>query len=408
MSTNERTIAPAIVEPEFEGEETLGAEARERLSANEEVATDIYPDATVNIVPESASVFQLKRKRDKIPPLLKLDPDFQRLGNVWNPKQKSELIESIIMGIPLPLIYVKEDDRGVYIIVDGRQRLTTLFQFMNNEFPLQKLSVLKGLNDAYFSKTSDSDVKHDKYLSQAHQSKVEDCPLTLHVIKPPTPDRVTFDLFDRVNRGGTRLNNQEMRNAIYQGEATKLLNKLVNFKSFKDATENAIKPDRMKDRYLVLRMVGFYLWREKKLLSVKEKDLPLVEYRSDLEDFLGKTMMYLNHPKGSEFCHYFPEMFNKTMQMCNIILGEGCFRQPPKKNGPRRPISMALFETVSYLMIRLKEIPENKYHSVKSHYNELFKNEDFVTSTTYVVDSNKSVKKRFKLIENLVEELRNA
>lgn len=408
MSVNEQSVASQQVPPEFEGEETLGAEARDRLSVNEEETTDIYPDATVNIVPESASVFQLKRKRDKTPSLLKLDPDFQRLGNVWNAKQKSELIESIIMGIPLPLIYVKEDDRGVYIIVDGRQRLTTLFQFMNNEFPLQKLSVLKGLNDAYFSEMSDSYVKHDKYLSQAHQSKVEDCPLTLHVIKPPTPDRVTFDLFDRVNRGGTRLNNQEMRNAIYQGEATKLLNKLVEFKSFKNATENAIKPDRMKDRYLVLRMVGFYLWREKKLLSVKEKDFPLVEYRSDLEDFLGKTMMYLNHPNGSEFCHYFPEMFDEAMQMCSAILGKGCFRQPSKKNGPRRPINMALFEAVSYLMIKLKEIPESKYQNVRKRYRELFENEDFVKSTTYVVDSNKSVKKRFVIIENLVEELRNA
>lgn len=408
MSANEQTAAPNKAEFEFEGEETLGAEARDRLSANEEETTDIYPDATVNIVPESASVFQLKRKCDKTPPLLKLDPDFQRLGNVWEEKQKSELIESIIMGIPLPLIYVKEDDRGVYIIVDGRQRLTALFQFMNNEFPLQKLSVLKGLNDAYFGEISDSGVKHEKYLSQAHQSKVEDCPLTLHVIKPPTPDRVTFDLFDRVNRGGTRLNNQEMRNAIYQGEATKLLNKLVEFESFKNATENAIKPDRMKDRYLVLRMVGFYLWREKKLLSVKEKDFPLVEYRSDLEDFLGKTMMYLNHSKGSEFCYYFPEMFDETMQMCSTVLGEGCFRQPRKKNGPRRPISMALFEAVSYLMIKLKEMPESKFQSVKNHYKALFETNDFVTSTTYVVDSNKSVKKRFEIIEDLVEELRNA
>ena len=55
------------------------------------------------------------------------------------------------MGIPLPLIYVKEDDKGVYIIVDGRQRLTTLFQFMSHEFPLQNLTVLRDLNGSYFS-----------------------------------------------------------------------------------------------------------------------------------------------------------------------------------------------------------------------------------------------------------------
>lgn len=99
-------------------------------------------------------------------------------------------------------------------------------------------------------------LKNEKFLTQAQQSKIEDCPLTLHVIKPPTQDRVTFDLFDRVNRGGTRLNNQEMRNAIYQGAATKLLNKLVAYESFKEVTENSIKPDRMKDKYLVLRLIA--------------------------------------------------------------------------------------------------------------------------------------------------------
>ncbi|VFN02615.1 MAG: Protein of unknown function DUF262 [Candidatus Kentron sp. G] len=124
----------------FEGEETLGAELRGNASPPEE-EEGIYPDATVRIASESASVFQLKRKFDKNPPLLKLDPDFQR-ESVWDSKQKSELIESILMGIPLPLIYVKEDDEGVYIVVDGRQRLTTLFQFMNHEFPLRNLKVL--------------------------------------------------------------------------------------------------------------------------------------------------------------------------------------------------------------------------------------------------------------------------
>jgi hypothetical protein len=111
---------------------------------------------------------------------------------------------------------------------------------------------------------------------------------------------------------------------------------------------------------------------------------------------------------GAVFCQDFPALFDKTMQMCSTILGEGCFRQPKKENGPRRPISMALFEAVSYLMIELIGIPESKHQGVKGRYKELFENEDFVKSTTYVVDSNKSVKKRFEIIENLVGEVRNA
>jgi hypothetical protein len=129
----EAILQPLNSEDSFEGEETLGAELRENSSLSEPDTASIYPDATVNIAPESASVFQLKRKHDKIPPLIKLDPDFQR-HTLWTPKQQSELIESILMGIPLPLIYVKEDEKGVYIIVDGRQRLTTLFRFMDRNY----------------------------------------------------------------------------------------------------------------------------------------------------------------------------------------------------------------------------------------------------------------------------------
>lgn len=394
-------------EDTFEGEETLGAEFREALSSPEDDTTSIYPDAIVNIAPESASVFQLKRKLDKTPPLIKLDPDFQR-HTVWTPKQQSELIESILMGIPLPLIYVKEDDKGVYIIVDGRQRLTTLFQFMSHEFSLQNLNVLRDLNGAYFSETTKNGTKFDKYLTQAQQSKIEDCPLTLHVIKPPTQDRVTFDLFDRVNRGGTRLNNQEMRNAIYQGAATKLLNTLVAFDSFKKATENSIKPDRMKDKYLVLRLIGFYLWRKKNLLSVKEKGGPPVEYRSDLEDFLGKTMIFLNDQAGSTFCNQFPALFDKAMKACETVLGSGCFRLPKKGDGPRRPISMALFETVSYLIIELIDLPDKKHDQIKTEFAELFSDKDFIYSTTYIVDSNISVNKRFEIVEKIIKEMRNA
>jgi hypothetical protein len=398
-----------LIDPEdtFEGEETLGAELKEKSTSPEPDMTSIYPDAIVNIVPESASVFQLKRKLDKTPPLIKLDPDFQRYA-VWSIKQKSELIESILMGIPLPLIYVKEDEKGVYIIVDGRQRLTTLFQYMSHEFPLQNLNVLQDLNGAYFSETTKNGTKFDKYLTQTQQSKIEDCPLTLHVIKPPTQDRVTFDLFDRVNRGGTRLNNQEMRNAIYQGAATKLLNKLVAFESFKKATEHSIKPDRMKDKYLVLRLIGFYLWRKKQLLSVKENGRPQVEYRSDLEDFPGKTMMFLNDSSGDEFCASFPTLFDKAMASCREVLGTGCFRLPKKGNGPRRPINMALFETVSYLIIELIDLIEVKRDRITSAFTELISDEKFIRSTEYTVDSNISVYKRFEIVERFIKEIRNA
>lgn len=380
----------------FEGEETLGRESQEILNkADNDNTFEIYPDAEVNIARDPVSVFQLKRKYDKHPkPLLVLDPDFQR-EEVWDPKQRSELIESILMGIPLPLIYVKEDNNGVYIIVDGRQRLTTLFDFMNDKFKLKGLKILGNLNGKFFSK-----------IDEKQQNKIEDCSLTLHVIKPPTSDRVTFDLFDRVNRGGTRLNNQEMRNALYQGYSTELLNKLSKSSNFKIATENAIPSKRMKDRYLILRFLSFYLWKQKLLKDVKTDEL--VQYRSDLEDFLGKSMLYMNNDKSGNIIKQLENIFEITMKNCVELIGVGCFRLPQEENKTRKPINMALFETISYFCAILKDVSDKKSNLIKEKYKILINDKDFIKSLTYTIDSNVSVYARFDKVESAAKEVLNA
>lgn len=286
------------------------------------------------------------------------------------------------------MIYVKEDNNGVYIIVDGRQRLTTLFDFMNDKFKLKGLKVLGNLNGNFFSK-----------LDEKQQNKIEDCPLTLHVIKPPTSDRVTFDLFDRVNRGGTRLNNQEMRNALYQGYSTKLLNKLSKSENFKKATDNSIPSKRMKDRYLILRFLSFYLWKQKLLKDVKTGEL--VEYRSDLEDFLGKSMRYINN---DNIINQLEDLFEITMKNCVELFGTGCFRLP-QEGGKRKPINMALFETISYFCAILKDVANEKSNLIKEQYKRLISDKGFILSLRYTVDSNVSVYARFDKIESAAKEI---
>ena len=385
-------------EENFEGEETLSLEAREHTKATDEENEEVYPDAEVNISRESFSAFQLKRKHDQKPPMLKLDPEFQR-ELLWKENQKNELIESILMGIPLPLIYVKEDQNGVFIIVDGKQRLTTLFDFMNDKFSLKNLRMLQNINRKKFSE-----------LTQKQQNRIEECQLSLHVIKPPTKDRVTFDLFDRVNRGGTRLNNQEMRNALYQGNATELLKKLSASENFKEATENSIDTKRMKDRYLILRFIAFYLWRNKKLLHVKTEEQ--VEYKSDMEDFLSKTMLFLNNEISKDIIEKIPKIFEDAMGNCFNLFGEECFRLPKKKDkGYKRPINMALFETISYFAAKLKDnrlIDINKNNLIKEKYKALIQDDEYVFALTHAVDSNTNIKRRFEKIEDKIEEISNA
>lgn len=119
---------------EFEGEETLNAN-----SADEQV----YPLEKIRIEKGRMSLFEIKRRVERKD--IQLDPNFQR-QNVWYSKQKSELIESILMGIPIPVFYFFESKDAKIQIVDGRQRIITAIDFMNDKFKLGKLNIIKNLN----------------------------------------------------------------------------------------------------------------------------------------------------------------------------------------------------------------------------------------------------------------------
>lgn len=155
-----------------------------------------------------------------------LDSDFQR-DFVWKINRKVELIESVLMGLPLPNFYFSQDKYGRLIVIDGRQRLTALFEFMDNSYRLSDLKILTQINNMRFSE-----------LSPILRGRLEDYQIQAHVIMPPTPDRIKFDIFDRVNRGGMQLTKQEIRNALYQGEVTRLLTRLADSEESRQATGN--------------------------------------------------------------------------------------------------------------------------------------------------------------------------
>lgn len=417
------------INEDFEGEETLN------FSNDSNIEEEIYPYKNISIGRDNFSAYQLYRKYNN--GIIKLDPEFQREGNVWNLKQKSELIESIIIGIPLPILYIKENVKGDWILIDGRQRLSTIFDFMDNKFALTNLTILKNYNGLKFK---ENNINSSNVLTIIDRGKIEDVQLVLHIIKEPTPEKLTYDLFDRVNRGGTRLNNQEMRNAIYQGSSTLYLKTLSKLEVYQKATSH-ISSTRMKDRYLILRFISFYLWRKKISKDSDSKYLNPIEYKSDLEDFLAKSMKFLNILKfeinidnishcqsmniynikknissADNLYSKILDSFNTAMQRIYEMFGEDSFRLPRESGGIRRPINMALFEVIVYYFIELENEFDSKKHFIKEEYLNLISNkyfkeskdeeDDFVKSLTYTVDSNKSVIKRFKIIEKIINKIK--
>lgn len=349
-----------------------------------------YPDLKIKIDKDQYSIYEMKRKYDR--GKICMDPSFQR-NFVWKNKQMSELIESVIIGIPLPLIYLAESQRGDLVVVDGRQRLTTFIKFLNDEFRLNGLRILKDINGCCFS-----DLEKEKRYSK-YATNIEDFQLVVQVIKYPTPDKVRFDIFDRVNRGGTPLNKQEMRNALYQGQSTQMLKELSEGEAFLAATGGSISPKHMKDRYIILRALCFDLYQKRKLTDADGK---IVEYRSDIEDFLGTGMEFLNRMPSEEL-RGLKEEFERTMWHIYHIIGDNAFRIPTEYER-RRPISMTLFEALYYLFQPFVQIKEEDITKLQESVKELLKDPVFLESLQFSVDSKNHVDIRFhKVMEKYQE-----
>jgi len=360
---------------ELEGQDEL-----ELISAPHQMGTDTQ----IRIAKEQSSVFELLRKEKR--GQVVLSPDFQR-KDVWDQKHKSELIESVLIGIPVPLIYLFEDENGVRQIIDGKQRITALKLFLENSYALTNLSMLPELSGRKFDEI-------EPFL----QAKLEDYQLNTYVIQPPTPEYVKFNIFERVNRGGINLNKQEMRHALYQGKATELLFSLSESAEFKEVTGYGVKSHRMRDRYLVLRFVGLYL--------LKSGQLPEIEYRSDMDGFLASVMRLINR-SDDEIVNHVKLVCLQGMRNVYHLLGDEAFRFKPKGSGNRRPVNMGLFEmlTFAFSYLTSSKITSEYASEVVEHYKFLIDDQNLFSG---IIDSTEYVDMRFDMALEIIKGLNNA
>lgn len=338
----------------------------------------------IRIAKDQSSVFELLRKEKR--GQVVLSPDFQR-KDVWDRKHKSELIESVLMGIPVPLIYLFENENGIRQIIDGKQRITALKLFLENEYSLTNLSMLPKLSGKKFN-----DI--DPFL----QAKLEDYQLNIYVIQPPTPEYVKFNIFERVNRSGVNLNKQEMRHALYQGKATELLQVLSESPEFKKVTGYGVKANRMRDRYLVLRFIGLYL--------LKSGQLQDIEYRSDMDGFLASVMRFINNA-SDEVTKHVNLVCLEGMRNVYQLLGDEALRFKPKGSGNRRPVNMGLFEMLVFAFCYLtpSRVSPKNASDIVEQYKFLIDDQNLFSG---IIDSTEYVNMRFDMAHEIIKGLNHA
>lgn len=346
-----------------EENENIIIENQNELEIEWQEEDQIYPMDGIKVDKGFYTVFELKRRFDSKEKRIILDSEFQR-EDVWKNDRKSELIESVLMGLPLPIFYFNQDKYGKLIVVDGRQRLTALFEYLNDMYPLIKLKILPQLNGSKFSQ-----------LPPHLAGRLEDYQIQAHVILPPTPERIKFDIFDRVNRGGMQLNKQEIRNALYQGEATRFLKRIVDSEEFKKATGNAFANEkRMKDKYLITRFVSLLLY---KMGGLEDDDGNPYVYHDDIDDLLGRGMDALNRVKfaGIMEIEELERIVTASLRKSFICFGGEAFRL--RQGGRRSPINMNVFETVMFMMAYIRTNNGLDKNKVQEEYRKLIASEEF-------------------------------
>jgi hypothetical protein len=333
-----------------------------------------------------------------------LAPDFQR-DFVWKKRQQTRLIESILLGIPLPAFYFNQNADGKYQVVDGVQRLSTIDRFMRNQHPLDRddLEYLDGLDGAMYDR-----------LDPAAKRRFRSTQIVVHVIEPQTPEDIKYDIFGRVNTLGSPLSAQEIRHAMSRDPSRRFLKGLVELEAFDEATEWQFwrkDPDapggerrdsgRMANRELALRFCAFKEYDEEKYRKYSNLDAYLVAFTKRI-DGSSATEQKLSDKALATL----KADFKRAMENAIQVMGKAAFRRWPSGQRRRGPINRALFEAQA---IALADYPLSDLLPVKDQivtsFRDAFKDSDFARSVTVGTGDPNAVTRRLTRAKRLVEAL---
>lgn len=394
----------------------VGVEVEISLPSNEP-----FDPASISIEPKVIPMDTLLRRLRQ--GSIRLAPSFQR-NYVWDIERRSQLIESLMLRIPLPMFYVAANEDGSWDVVDGLQRLTTIRDFLLGEetndkgekaFPIAipfQLADLEFWGDRFNKKTFRqicADRKQARIVNNIMETEMR-----FTVINPGTPEEVKRNIFKRINTGGMPLTAQEIRHALYQGHASKLLQDLVKKNAFTKAVDNSIDDSRMAARELALRFLAFHL-------------LGAANYSGDMDRFLSNAMRVINqapHISTAQLERIFhphqpPTItavsldvlnatFERSMKRCRQFFGVYAFRKAVP--GHRRtPVNKALFDSWSTIMA---EMPDEDFQSLViskpeflEAYEKLLQQDEFERAISRDASSITGVRYRYRILKKLVTDI---
>ncbi len=365
-----------VFDSEAEGDEDLhlASEQREVLTRPGE--------------PEVRSLYD-KHKKGR----LVLQPDFQR-NFVWDRKKASRLVESILLRVPLPIVYLSEEQDAKEYVIDGQQRLTSLFSFIDGRFPSGEPFKLAGLT-AY----SELNKKSFSEIAETFQDRIYDyCIRTVTLLKQSNAD-LKFEIFERLNTGSEPLNDMELRNCVYRGSFNSLLKELADEPDFRGLLGLSGPDKRMRDLELVLRFASFF-------------HATYLQYEPPMKRFYNRTMERFRNITENE-ADALRKAFKSAVALTKSLLGtQHAFKRfyPGDEQNPAGRWEQKRFNASLYdvLMGVLHDKDKNQVMAARDSLREgwidlLSHDKLFIESIERSTSSVDMVRRRFDKARNWIE-----
>lgn len=309
-----------------------------------------------------------------------LDPEYQR-SYLWDNKKASLLIESILLNVPIPIIYVSENEESEWSVIDGLQRLSSLYRYYKNEFKLTGLEILNELNGFTYYK-----------LPPKAQRVLGNGMIRVIVLLAETHPEIKYDIFMRLNTGAVQLNEQELRNCLYRGPFNDLLKDLRSNTNFLKCLNLAGPHKRFVDTEIILRFFSIY-----DACNLKTKK---IVYPGKMKTFLNMFMCKYQNANADIIKNY-RVLFETTMDNIYTVLGDNAFRRPDKEEGYDTRINRSLIDVV---MLCFSHLDTTNCKNNKSEYQDIIRflstnDKEFIDAIT--IGTSDSKKLELRLIRGL-------
>jgi len=312
-------------------------------------------------------------------------PDFQR-DYVWNQSEASRLIESLLLGLPIPGVFLaRESESNKLLIIDGQQRLKSLQFFYEGFFNPKEHQKTKRIFKLSKVQKHFEGLTYET-LEENDRIKLDDSIVHATIVKQEAPDNENtsiYHVFERLNNGGKKLTPQEIRTAIYYGQLNDLIEELNNYKDWRDmfGPENA----RLKDKELILRFFAV-LYRADK-------------YSKPMVEFLNKFNKGLRNP-SEQFLTESKTIFKNSITFLKNSVGKSAFR-------PEGVLSVSVFEAVTIgvaKFIKAKGVNPD-IEKFKTAHQLLLKDAAFIKSVTGGTSDDAVFKERHLLVDKYFSQL---